>query len=513
MDPSGTDTMTRGAPPGGGGAPPGDGGAQPGDDGVEVAKGEKRLADRILLDDALEAMVAENRSRAMRLDAVSEFHARRVAEVETRGSGAPGFFVLTPLQATKVEFCPLLGIGELMLQFDLELTDGLKQWFPRLWRRCMKGRLDIGRARLAYDQLLNLTNDADKAAFAELIEEMFDRMDDPASPLYPVSRTTLQRAIRRRCLKFPQKSEDDNFGEAFKKRRVKLETDENGMGSLSVSTAVHDAMTADYRLTLIAKKLGEAKGETRTLDQRRADVCIDLILGRLTVGATDGELEDDSTGGGDDPAETFERKPVGRFARPIINVTVPITTLMGLSDEPGVMAGGTSLPADVTRHIATDPDATWYRLLTDPAGGFLELSTKSYTPTDAIWRWTVACNQKCIWPGCCRPATVIELDHRIRFPLGKTSTCNLQPLCRRHHHVKHSEGFSVVLEADGSYTWTSRFGSTFRTPAPEYPIAVWPEDLPAPPTAETVEAAAKVDLAFRSIVEREFEAVIVRCHS
>ena len=83
-------------------------------------------------------------------------------------------------------------------------------------------------------------------------------------------------------------------------------------------------------------------------------------------------------GGGDDPAETFERKPVGRFARPIINVTVPITTLMGLSDEPGVMAGGTSLPADITRHIATDPDSTWYRLLTDPAGGFLELRRRAH---------------------------------------------------------------------------------------------------------------------------------------
>ena len=160
MDPSGTDTMTRGAPPGGGVRSRATTGWR--------SEEEKRLADRILLDDALEAMVAENRSRAMRLDAVSEFHARRVAEVEARGSGAPGFFVLTSLQATKVEFCPLLGIGELMLQFDLELTDGLKQWFPRLWRRCMKGRLDIGRARLAYDQLLNLTNDADKAAFAEL---------------------------------------------------------------------------------------------------------------------------------------------------------------------------------------------------------------------------------------------------------------------------------------------------------------------------------------------------------
>ncbi len=344
---------------------------------------------------------------------------------------------------------------------------------------------DVGRARLAYDQLGNLTNDADKRAFAELIAEYLDKVDDPRAPICPVRYSSFQQAVRRRCLKFPQKSEQDSYAEAYKKRRVTMRADDNGMATLTAVTSSPDALVADYRLTLIAKKLRQSEGETRTIEQLRVDALIDLIHGRLTVGAADSELEEDSMRDGRDPAETFTRsESVGAFARPIINVTVPITTLLGLSDEPGVMAGRTLLPADLMCQLAMHPDATWYRMLTDPAGGFLELSTDGYPPTAAIWRWVVAQNMKCIWPGCCQPASVVDLDHRIAWPHGRTSTLNLQPLCRKHHLVKHSEGFKVVLEADGSYTWTSRFGSVFRTPAPEYPLAVWPvADEDSPPAA------------------------------
>jgi hypothetical protein len=487
-----TDTMTRGAPPDA--LPPGldpDPETWPGDD-------------RALIDGALEALKAENRARAARLEAVSRFRERRVAEAEGRGagSGQPGYFALTPLQATKAEFAPLLGLAEMLIQVDLDMTDALKRWFPGIWRRCLDGRLDIGRARLAYEQLSNLTNDADKQAYADLVEEYVDQLDDPADAICSISRANLQRAVRRRCLKFPQRDEQDSFAEAFRKRRVSLRTDESGMANLSATTAVHDALAADYRLTLIAKKLGQAEGETRTVEQLRVDALIDLIQGRLTVGATDGELEGDSTGDGSDPAETFrQRESVGSYARPVINVTVPITTLLGLSDEPGVLAGDVSIPADLARKIAMDPEATWYRLLTDPAGGFLELSTTSYVPSLPIWCWTVARDRTCIWPGCYCPASTIELDHRVAFPAGETSTWNLQPLCRRHHLVKHSEGFEVVRESDGSYTWTSRFGSTFRTPAPEYPEASWPG---APAKGRDVE------VEFSSIMEREFGAVIDR---
>lgn len=184
---------------------------------------------------------------------------------------------------------------------------------------------------------------------------------------------------------------------------------------------------------------------------------------------TEAELEDGETAEGVPVEDPCEWRDIGRFARPVINVTVPITTLVGLSDTPGVMAGGAEVPAALSRMISQDPTSTWFRLVTDPLGGFVELSTNAYQPTEPICRWRLAQDPQCVWPTCSRPATVVELDHRVPYPKGATSTYNLQPLCEAHHKVEHSDGFSVVHEEDGSYTWTSRFGVVSRKPPPEYP--------------------------------------------
>lgn len=66
--------------------------------------------------------------------------------------------------------------------------------------------------------------------------------------------------------------------------------------------------------------------------------------------------------------------------------------------------------------------------------------------------------------------------------------------------VKHSEGFSVARNDDGSYTWTSRFGSTFTTPVPEYPVAVWPVEG----TPEMDADVERLDLG--SLMEEQFRS-------
>ena len=443
-------------------------------------------ADRELLDLGVEMLLAQNRAHAARLEAVSDFHARRVAEAGSPET--PGFFRLTPLQATKAEFGPLLGISEMWLQHDLDVTDDIRRWLPAVWAQCRAGRLDISRAAAIQAQLSSLVCDEDRVAFADKMAAWMERNDDPDGRLFVVPRSTLQRAAHRICRQFPQKGQEESFGEAFKKRRVSMTPGDNGMATIAGTAALHDAMRADQRLTLIAKKRREVDGETRTLDQLRADTLVDLLMGRVTVGAGNGELEDGCVAGSEcaehedgpdgapcvDPGSTIGWHDVGAFARPVVNVTVPLTTLAGVDGQDGSI-GGVPIPNDLARLIAADSDSVWYRMLTDPAGRFVELSTEQYAPTGAIWRSVVARDVSCVFPGCTCPATVVELDHRLPWPNGPTSVGNLQPLCERHHKMKHSDGFRVVREEDGSSTWTSRFGSVFRTPAPEYPQPVWEE--------------------------------------
>jgi hypothetical protein len=40
------------------------------------------------------------------------------------------------------------------------------------------------------------------------------------------------------------------------------------------------------------------------------------------------------------------------------------------------------------------------------------------------------------------------------------------PLCRHHHRVKHLPGWDLHLDPDGTATWTTPHGQTYRTEPP-----------------------------------------------
>ena len=185
------------------------------------------------------------------------------------------------------------------------------------------------------------------------------------------------------------------------------------MAHLGITATVDQVRLAEHRITHAARLL-RSQGDHRTMAQLKSDLALDLLTGR--------------------GAEV----PTPAYARPVINLTVPIQTVMGIADEPGVLSGGTPVPAGLARAIAADPDATWYRMLTDPAGQMVEL-VNDVVPTDrpdlaSCDRPVVACFE----PSCHAPATQAELDHRIRWPEGETRTGNLWPGCKRGHTAKHT---------------------------------------------------------------------------
>ncbi len=429
------------------------------------------LSDQELISLAVATQVRHNADEAHRLDAYATLRDRCEKDMAT---GAPKYFAVTPLRETAVEFSGALHVSEKRIETDLALRDRLVEWFPPVWARCLTGRLDLWRAQVLVDAAGDLADESDIPAFAELMEDYLRKYDDLSDPLLTIERHQLANAARYRKLKFAQKSADETYHEAFSKRRAWHKVDEVGTGAITATGSAHDVMACDYRLTLIAKKRCEAPGESRTLEQMRADTVFDLLLGRLRVGASNADLEQDSTAVSDgaadgaDPASTFEWIPdVGSFARPVINVTVPFTTLAGLSEDPGRLSGGGVITAEAARAIAHDPTSTWYRMLTDAAGRFVELSCTGYQPSDPLWRSIVARDNTCTWPNCHRPATQTESDHRMPYPDGRTCESNLDSLCHRHHMVKHSQGVTVTREDDGTYVIRTRRGSTFRRRPPE----------------------------------------------
>ena len=89
------------------------------------------------------------------------------------------------------------------------------------------------------------------------------------------------------------------------------------------------------------------------------------------------------------------------------------------------------------------------------APALIDLTGAPYRFPPRLRRFLEARDRTCVFPGCGRPATRTDKDHRIPWPTGSTSAANGECLCRHHHRAKHAV-FSVTRESDGSYRWTTR---------------------------------------------------------
>lgn len=107
-------------------------------------------------------------------------------------------------------------------------------------------------------------------------------------------------------------------------------------------------------------------------------------------------------------------------------------------------------------------------------------STESYTPTAEMRSYVVARDGTCIFPGCHRSAADCQLDHRIPFDRGGTTTPdNLFALCQHHHNLKtdkratylvdRATGEVVWLFADGTYEFAESEGLLNQEAVPTHP--------------------------------------------
>ncbi len=351
--------------------------------------------------------VAANRSEMARARAMTALFQQFSTDFEARRADDP-HFTATPLAETIIETQPVTGQTAGRIRADLEAVLLMDAHLPWLAEYVDDGRLDLSRAKPVTDALKDDLADHPeaRARFATLMQRWFAKAAAASPGLLNKTITQIRNHVHYVVTKVLSSEFDERFKKRFAARRVSSSPTGDGMAALTIDTDQVSVRLAEQHLDLLARDARSA-GDERTLEQLRADLAVDLLTGRKAdTGST------------------------GRWARPVINVTVPLQTLMGLSDEPGRM-GDQTLPASLVRHVAADPTSTWHRMLTDPARGCVELSTHTYRPTGAIWREVVAAQPTCFAPTCDRPATECDLDHELPWPEGPTSTVNLGPGCVR----------------------------------------------------------------------------------
>jgi hypothetical protein len=91
-----------------------------------------------------------------------------------------------------------------------------------------------------------------------------------------------------------------------------------------------------------------------------------------------------------------------------------------------------------------------------------ELSTLGHDPTPTMREQAFARYPTCVFVDCERASRGCDLDHRIPYPLGATTTSNLFPLCRTHHRFKTTGGWSYRPLDAHTIEWTSPMGIRYR---------------------------------------------------
>jgi hypothetical protein len=148
-----------------------------------------------------------------------------------------------------------------------------------------------------------------------------------------------------------------------------------------------------------------------------------------------------------------------------VEITVDLSTLVGLSDTPGELNGYGPVVADVARQITNhQPGAQWRVTITHPDhGSVLWNGTTRRRPTTTLRRAVQARSPSCVFPGCRIPAADCDLDHTINHAHGgPTTEENLEPRCRHDHMVKHHGQWKLRRSPHG-YTWPSPLGHTYHT--------------------------------------------------
>lgn len=234
---------------------------------------------------------------------------------------------------------------------------------------------------------------------------------------------------------------DKRCEQAREGRRLVVSQGEAGVASLEIEDGPVEKVTAAYnRINREAHAL-KTGDETRTLDQLRADVALDLLLG--------------GSGGKSERAEVF--------------LYMDLFTYLGLNDDPAEMAGHGHIPASLARHVAGGSNTMLRRIITDPLSGQVaDLGRDRYRPTAGLDEFVRVRDRECRRPGCHRPAQACDLDHSIPWQFqGNTDADDLIDFCRRDHRLKDEPGWIYRLAPDGTLTITTPTGQIYdSTPPP-----------------------------------------------
>lgn len=273
-----------------------------------------------------------------------------------------------------------------------------------------------------------------------------------AVSLTPGETGTLARRVRARL---DRAGEESRRLSARRHEDVRVWAEDDGLACLMARLPLADAARVHAALDARAREV--VMPCEATIGQRRARGLVEAVCGDAEATATVG-VE--------------------------VMVTVDLATLAGLADSAALVSLGHGAPEPITapalRELLLDDAIPMRlrRLITDPlSGALIDRGRDCYRVPAALRAFLVVRDRTCRFPGCSRAATYCEIDHAVPWRRGgRTDSCNLGPLCTRHHLLKTHLGWQIIeIRDDGGTRWRSPDGREFMF----HPFPV--VDVPDPP--------------------------------
>ncbi|WP_104043136.1 HNH endonuclease signature motif containing protein [Arthrobacter sp. ZGTC412] len=378
-----------------------------------------------------------------------------------------------PVQAQEMaiaaEIGGLLALGSRAAGSFLAASHALAKELPLTLSALQAGTISWQHALVMVDETASL-----EPAGAAALEAQFL---DPATPK-PATVATVgempANRFRHKARTWRERHHAESIEQRHAKgvadRRVEYRPDQDGMAWLSAYLPAHHATAVWNKLTATARGL-QGPDEARTLSQLRTDLYAGCLLGDTASPASASPATGDATRPGTDAG-------LSSGIRAQVLVTVPVFSLMGLTEEPAVLDGFGPIPPSLARQLVANGAGSFYRVLVDPRDGApLEIGRDSYRLTKAMKKALQLRDGKCTFPGCNNNSLDNEIDHLQAWQHGGTTgISNLAQLCPKHHRLKHTSGWKPTPATQNAPPgWTSPTGRHYKAEHHDWEPPHWPE--------------------------------------
>ena len=233
---------------------------------------------------------------------------------------------------------------------------------PRVWEALLAGLIDLRRARTIVSGTSHLRVETARVVVVRIIGRA-----------YHLTTGQIAAVLRRLAVDTDPEQAVSRYRGAVVERRVIIEPAVDGTANLLGLDLPPDRVEAILgRIGLLARSL-KTGGESRSMDQLRVGVFLDLLEGR--------QLE-------------------GVAGRGVVDLHVDMETLAGLSEAPGGLAGYGPVIADIARQVAERHHGSeWRWTLTDPGTGLpIGNGTTRRRPAVSQRRQVQTRNRTCLFP-------------------------------------------------------------------------------------------------------------------